>query len=268
MSEAPEKWRDRKFRLLLYPDDPTHSALMERLNAEGHRYVAILHDKDVWETSGDDDPDEAEEKKAHWHVVILFKNPVWNTALAKKFGIKQNYIKDCVSQDGAILYLVHHNQPSKFQYPAEEAFGPLKDQLLTLLCDKSESERVLMILDMIAEEEGLLGTTDFVRKCANAGLWSDLRRMGQFGIMALREHNMTVYNSLCDGDYIEAEAQNFGYTVKVSGKRPFATTIQALDRQGLLNPGYSQEEIDRIRERCIRQLYRLEHMEIGGVNGE
>ena len=260
MNEAPEKWRDRKFRLLLYPDDPTHAALMERLNAEGHRYVAILHDKDVWETSGDEDSEDAEEKKAHWHVVILFKNPVWNTALAKKFGIKQNYIRDCVSQDGAILYLVHHNQPGKFQYPPEEAFGPLKPQLLTLLCDKSESERALMILDMIEDEQCLMGTTDLVRKCCNAGLWSDLRRMGQFAVAILREHNMEVYNSLCGDDFRELNNVNYGNSC--NSERSFSASIQACDRAGLLNPGISPDEVRRIRQRCIRELDRMDQMQM------
>ena len=45
-----QKFRDRKFVLVLYPEDPTHSAAIEKMKSGGYNFAAILHDKDTLET--------------------------------------------------------------------------------------------------------------------------------------------------------------------------------------------------------------------------
>lgn len=75
-----QKFRDRKFCAVLYPEDETHVAAIEKLKSGGYNFATILHDKDVYE----DGEHKGETKKSHWHVVVRFKNAVWNTAIAKE----------------------------------------------------------------------------------------------------------------------------------------------------------------------------------------
>lgn len=109
-----QKFRDRKFVMVLYPEDPTHAAAMEKLKSGGYNFAAIKHDKDVTENG--------EKKKDHWHVVVRFKNAVWNTSIAKDLGITPNYLEACKDVDSALLYLVHFGNEDKFQYEYEAVF--------------------------------------------------------------------------------------------------------------------------------------------------
>ena len=136
-----QKFRDRKFVMVLYPEDPTHAAAMEKLKSGGYNFAAIKHDKDLTENG--------EKKKDHWHVVVRFKNAVWNTSIAKDLGITPNYLEACKDVDSALLYLVHFGNEDKFQYEYEAVFGPLKVRLATLLAEPDEGARVLTILDII-----------------------------------------------------------------------------------------------------------------------
>ena len=141
----PNKYRDRKFCAVLYPDDDSHREAIEKLKSGGYNFAAILHDKDVYE----DGEHAGELKKPHWHIVIRFKNAVWNTAIAKELGITPNYLEACKDVDSSLLYLVHYGNEKKAQYDYEEVFGPLRLKLATLLADTDEGTRVLNIVEII-----------------------------------------------------------------------------------------------------------------------
>ena len=129
-----EKFRSRLFVAVLYPEDPAHVECMEKLNKNGYNFAAILHDKDVYE----DGEHEGETKKAHWHIIVRFKNAVWNTAVAKELGIEPNYLEACKDGDSALLYLVHYGKEEKFQYEYEAVFG---DNLASLQAELLELQR-------------------------------------------------------------------------------------------------------------------------------
>ena len=64
-----EKFRSRKFCLLLYPnEDKTHKKALEYIKLN-YDYALIVHDKDTNENN--------EIKKAHTHVVVSFSNAKW-----------------------------------------------------------------------------------------------------------------------------------------------------------------------------------------------
>lgn len=183
-----QKFRDRKFVMVLYPEDPTHAAAMEKLKSGGYNFAAIKHDKDVTENG--------EKKKDHWHVVVRFKNAVWNTSIAKDLGITPNYLEACKDVDSALLYLVHFGNEDKFQYEYEAVFGPLKVRLATLLAEPDEGARVLTILDIIEKTPGCISYSDLLKKAVVAGVYADLRRMGTIGVALVREHNDEAYKEL------------------------------------------------------------------------
>ena len=189
MSDSPNKFRDRKFVAVLYPEDNSHVECMEKLKSGGYNFAAILHDKDVYE-----DVEKAGElKKPHWHIVLRFKNAVWNTAVAKELGITPNYLEACKNVDASLLYLVHYGNDDKAQYDYENVFGPLRLKLATLLSDTDEGTRVLNIVEIIENSPGPIGYSELIKKAVAAGLYGDLRRMGTFAVGLIREHNYECY---------------------------------------------------------------------------
>ena len=228
MSTPVEKFRTRVFVAVLYPEDPTHAECMKKLETNGYNYAAILHDKDLQN-------DEDETKKEHWHVVLRFKNAVYNTAIAKELGIGANYLESCRDQDAALLYLVHHDKPDKHQYELEEVFGPMRLKLATLLADTDEGTRALNICQIIEETPGLIGYTELLKKAVAAGLYADLRRMGQFAVGIMREHNNEIYEQL---KYQEDRTACMDRQVDLMNRRddiPFDIQLQILEKNGLLN---------------------------------
>lgn len=189
MSTSPEKFRSRLYVAVLYPEDPTHAECMVKLETNGYNFAAILHDKDVYE----DGENKGELKKPHWHIVLRFKNAVWNTAVAKELGITPNYLEACKDQDSSLLYLVHYGREEKAQYDYEEVFGPMRIKLSTLLADTDEGTRVLSLVDIVESSPGPIGTSELLKKAVAAGLYADLRRMGHLATCLVREHNYECY---------------------------------------------------------------------------
>lgn len=198
------KFRDRKFVAVLYPEDPTHAEAIEKLKQGGYNFAAILHDKDVYE----DGEHQGESKKPHWHIVLRFKNAVWNTAISKELGITANYLEACKDVDSALLYLVHFGHNDKFQYEYEEVFGPLATRLSTLLTDDDETTRVLNIYDFIRSSPGVITYTEIFEKALHAGLYGDFRRMGSAVSFLINDHNYecTRQEQSNAGVYVSAEA--------------------------------------------------------------
>lgn len=234
--KQPEKWRDRKFRLLLYPDDPTHAEAIERLKYDGYTYGAVLHDKDTW---AEDDEDVKPEligqlKKPHWHVVVKFSNPVWSIPLAKKLGIAQNYIRVCDNLDKALLYLTHETHPSKYQYELDEVFGDLKTRLATLLADEDEGTRALKILDIIRNSPGTVTYTEVFEKAIKSGLYGDFRRMGSGIGWLIKDHNEALdqqFNLLIDREVREKKQEVFRDKVK---QMDFQEWVTRMERSGAI----------------------------------
>ena len=200
-----EKFRDRKFVAVLYPEDSTHAECIEKLKAGGYNFAAVLHDKDVYE----DGEHQGELKKAHWHIVLRFKNAVWNTAIAKELGITPNYLESCKDVDASLLYLVHYGNSEKAQYDYESVFGPLRLKLATLLADTDEGTRVMGIVEIIENSPGPIGYSELLKKAVAAGLYSDLRRMGHFATGLIREHNYECWKQCQSNAGVPTDFENF-----------------------------------------------------------
>ena len=196
MAENKDK-KDRKWRLLLYPDDPTHVACMKQLEEAGYNYVAILHDKDIHDgVSDEDDPEEygliGTLKKPHWHVVLKTVNAQYATGLAKELGISANYFKNCKHFDKAVVYLVHGDEKDsdKFQYDVNEAFGPLAPYLAKLMQTQvDEGVKVIQIVEKIDSISGKASYRDLLLWACQNGYYGEFRRLGNGIGYLIREHN-------------------------------------------------------------------------------
>ena len=211
----PTKYRDRKFCAVLYPDDSSHVEAMEKLQSGGYNFAAILHDKDVYE----DGEHAGELKKPHWHIVLRFKNAVWNTAVAKELGITANYLEACKDVDSSLLYLVHFGNEKKAQYDYESVFGPLRLKLATLLADTDEGTRALNIVEIVENTPGPIGYSELIKKAVAAGLYADLRRMGTFAVGLVRENNYDCWKQLQPNAGVSQDFENFNDFLAFTGDK-------------------------------------------------
>lgn len=189
-----DKWRDRKYLLLLYPEDPTHVKAMELIETSGYQYCGILHNKDTWDVTDDDlgDHEPGSLKKPHWHLVIKFKQARWSTALETELGIAPNYIRKCNSLDASLLYLIHDGFPDKYQYEFTEVFGNLAPALAKLLVADDEGSRVLEIVKFIDDEQGFMTYRKALIMACENGLYGEFRRLGSGVKFLIDEHNASV----------------------------------------------------------------------------
>lgn len=178
-----KKYRSRVHMVLLYPENTEHLEVLENIK-KNYDCAYILHDMDITE--------DGEVKKAHFHVIIRTQNATWNTALCSAIGLNEtNLVQHIRNIDNALLYLVHFNEPEKYQYNLADVKGNLKDKLVSAMNNqnKSEGEKVSELIDYIENYKGYLSLTAFSKFCASNGYWSEFRRSGSIFIKIIEEKN-------------------------------------------------------------------------------
>ena len=212
-----EKIRKRNWTMLLYPEDPSHKSAMEKLDAGGYKYVAILHDSDTWADGESENHEAGEPKKEHWHVVLKFPQARWNTAIAEELGIAVNYMEPCANFDSACLYLVHANAENKHQYDPSALFGNLVSTVNKLLADDDEGTRVLEIVKTIDACPGRANYRDILVWACKNGYYGEFRRLG-IGVSALiKEHNEEFYGQYVDNSRIAYDSERFKRFAEFTG---------------------------------------------------
>jgi len=176
------KFRSRKFCLLLYPEDEMHMTAIGIIKLS-YDYAMICHNQDY--------DDNGELKKEHYHIVLSLPNAVWNTALAKDLGIEVNYIQHCRNENLALGYLIHFNDEDKYQYDVDEVKGNLKSKLIKYMTshDKSEDDKGIELLDFIDNCNRPIKLGEFMRYCGSVGMWDVQRRNASSFIQVIKEHN-------------------------------------------------------------------------------
>lgn len=175
----------KTFMVLLYPEDESQAYAIEQLKKNAYDSAGILHEKCVCE--------DGTTKKPHYHFVLRFPNQKARSTIAKELQIQPNYLEPSSSMKQALLYLIHRGWPEKYQYDVNDVFGTLKKQLLVYLDDSTENERVLRIIELLEQQEGIVTMKDFISLCAKEDLYTDLRRGGYLLASMLKEHNRSVY---------------------------------------------------------------------------
>ena len=172
--------RDRKFCTILYPDDSTHMEAFEKIK-ECFDSAYILHDCDTLDTG--------ELKKPHYHVVFTFPNPRFLSSVAQDLRIPENYIERCLKLNSSLRYLIHADNPDKFQYPLEAVGGTLKPKLEKLFCDVSEEAQVLQLIKFLDSTPTKVTYRDFLVYACENGYYASFRRLGYGMKLLLDSHN-------------------------------------------------------------------------------
>lgn len=103
----------RNFSGVLYPDSESYNCneVIDRIKSKFKQWAFCLHDMDV--------NDEGELKKAHIHWVGAGDARTL-ASCAKILGLKENEIEICKNCKLMVRYLLHLDDPDKYQYAAED----------------------------------------------------------------------------------------------------------------------------------------------------
>lgn len=103
----------RLFSIILYEKSDDYDPKEVLFNIKSNKYYAfILHNKDK--------DNKGLFKKPHYHIIIRLDNATTISALSKKLGIKENYIQHINNERAYLRYLIHFDDPEKFQYDINE----------------------------------------------------------------------------------------------------------------------------------------------------
>lgn len=157
MSKGNKDTRTRNWTVVVYPESAPENwrNIFNTLHIEG--VVSPLHDSD---TNGAE-----EEKKAHWHVLIMFGGvKSYQQVLEAIQPLNCPAPQRVHSVKSLVRYFLHLDQPDKHQYNASdlEVFGGVDIQELLR---PSMSERYTMIADILdfIDNNELTEFTDLLR---------------------------------------------------------------------------------------------------------
>lgn len=189
MNNKDKNLRSKYWTLILYEESDTlkFNDYIDYIK-QNYVFLFIKHDKDYNEIG--------EIKKPHYHFVLKFDNYKWLSALSGELGIPGNFLQPINSMNAILMYLIHFNQPEKFQYALNDVVGSsvLKNKLIKLIkSDALEEDKVLKLYDFISNSE-YITLNELVKFALKNNIWSEFRRSSLIFIKLVEEHNKIYYN--------------------------------------------------------------------------
>lgn len=183
-SAAPKKERSRNWFLLLYPDNPDHVKVLEKIPELDWEYVGVCHDSDKL--------DDGSPAKPHHHILLKFKEATWNTSIQESCGLELKFIQKSDNWKRSARYLVHKDHPDKFQYDKTALYGSMVEKAIEAI-NKSDPEeeaaKVAQIIKLIDEWNGHIEMSELVQKICEKKLYAEFRRGGQIFMRMIDSHN-------------------------------------------------------------------------------
>ena len=169
--------QSRNFLGVLYPDSTSYDCykVLSRLEDTFADFAYVLHDKDV-DFSG-------ELKKPHFHWCGK-RSPAPISTIANALGVESNSIEFCKNWKYSLRYLIHADNPEKFQYLPETVtanfpFVPVVENKLDVL----KSRKIFNFIN----ENPNISTNALAQWCFENDLWSEFRRSFSIWCSILRE---------------------------------------------------------------------------------
>ena len=177
--------RFRFFDLLLYPDCEQHNEVLSVIKDSGIDFCGILHDRDLDESG--------KLKKAHIHLV-LWGVQTTISSLSSRLGLPENYISIRGTRLSRLRYLVHADNPEKYQYSPDSAFGApsgLKKFRESLNVSEDENDNVFSIISLLESypQDEYVPLLTFVKDVCSSSLFPYYRRAQSTFIELWRERN-------------------------------------------------------------------------------
>lgn len=224
--QACKDGRSRTWMLLLYPDDPTHQAVLDGTLFElDWNFAGRLHDMD-------------EGVKPHHHVVVLFRDGRKAADVAADLGIDARWVRPWDSKKKAFRYLCHRDNLKKYQYSLDGIYGTLSDQAVAACSkgsDTGEAQSVQEIIQLLGCIDGHVTYSCFLSLVAEKGLFPVFRRLGILGVRLLDEHN-DAYRAVYQAELLQArferQSEQFSASMGASAKLPFVDRCEQLELKG------------------------------------
>lgn len=124
----------RYYGIITYPDN---DELNEKL--KDYNYACIFHYNDRWDEFDEIKNPEHKAgtlKEPHIHWILRFKDTKSINVLAADLGVKVGRLESLRSLRGSVRYLVHKDDPDKFQYSESEIESTFN--VLTFLQEKTD----------------------------------------------------------------------------------------------------------------------------------
>lgn len=178
--------RTRNWAMIVYPESAPKNWRDILDNIHVPYVVSPLHDKDI-------NPDKSK-KKPHWHVILIFDNKK-SFDQVKEIADKLNapIPQKCQSLRGYIRYLVHTDNPEKYQYDRQDienhGAGDLTKYFETASLDR---QTLFEIVDYIRDNaiSNFADLIYYVRATENQS-WFDV----------LANKNTVFIKAVIDGEY-------------------------------------------------------------------
>lgn len=112
-NESESNKRVRVWEFIAYPESAPADPWKVLREFHSPFVVSPLHDKDI--------DDDGKEKKAHWHVIFIFDGPhSYDQVKEISDSINAAPPVRVLSVRGSVRYLIHLDDPDKYQYHMEE----------------------------------------------------------------------------------------------------------------------------------------------------
>lgn len=165
--------QDYKFTGILYPDATNYDcqSVLLTLSVVFDSWSYILHDMDV--------DGNGELKKPHYHWVGHRRtaegkdSPCSVVTVANALGIPANDVEYCKSEKAAIRYLIHTDEPDKYQY--DRALIQSNISLDKYFKDKLCDDNARIILNYIFDNRPST-ISEVANWAIETGVWSEFRR--------------------------------------------------------------------------------------------
>lgn len=161
-------------------DDYNTDTLLAKIRDFAEWYY-ILHDRDI-------DADTGELKKPHYHIVCSTGANTTDSAISKRLdGLSVQWIRKTKNKVGAKRYLIHADDPDKFQYSVSDVLSSVP-----YIISRDESSQVKMLLDWLDSINRPVTMLEVLRWSVENTCYSGLRRGANLFRDVVKEHNIEV----------------------------------------------------------------------------
>lgn len=195
-----EKIKSKIFSSVLYEDSTSYNyeEILKNIKANSVQYAYIVHDKDEVTLNDLEEQEGIEEvqlkyvgekKKKHTHVVWIVDNSIQLGLAANIMGIPSNYVKKVKNKVGALQYLIHKNNPEKYQYEPECIVTNIENFRKKYTEDLEGIVKAIKIMDFIDSIEGPVTISAVARWSTENYCWDEFRRGQHLFTAIIKEHN-------------------------------------------------------------------------------
>ena len=198
--EFRETEEGKNFLCIIYPDSESYDyqLILNRLESFWDKWYYIYHDKDFY-TELDKDRYETrnkekapfevgEIKKPHYHIIGSLNSSRTLANASTKFGIPSNMVERVGNFKKSVQYLIHANNPEKYQYDKKEIITNDDELEKVLKMKSSDTEKAKTLLEFI-ETNLYVNMTSLTHFAITNNCWDELRRGQHIYSQLVKEQN-------------------------------------------------------------------------------